>query len=321
MHKVFIDGHNGSTGLRIHELLDGREDLELLTLDDSVRKDAAARRSALTRSDVAILCLPDDAAKEAVAWSQDHPVRVIDASSAHRVAKGWTYGLPELANRREQIRTAKLVANPGCYPTSFVLMLNPLIKAGHVSSSTPIAIHALSGYSGGGRSLIEKWQSIDNGLQGLPYEAPYGLDRIHKHIPEMTAYSGLELQPQFIPAVGPFHNGMRVQIPLHSHVLKADAKTVWQTIDDTYHDEPFVQVMPFDTLDPNGTQPIVRDEATFSPQRCNGTNRVELYVLPNSDGHVLLIGILDNLGKGASGAAVQNLNLMLGLAEGTGLAT
>lgn len=316
MHRVFIDGHNGSTGLRIHELLGDRADLELITLDDSVRKDADARQSALTAADVAILCLPDGAAKEAVAWASACDTRVIDASSAHRVADGWVYGLPELAGQRESIRGAKLVANPGCYPTSFVLMLRPLTAAGIVPASAPISIHALSGYSGGGRSLIEKWQSADNGLQNLAFEAPYALDRTHKHIAEMQAYSGLDLEPQFVPAVGAFHNGMRVQIPLHSGLLNGKPKTVWQTIANAYQNEPFVRVMPYDEL----TTTPERDEQTFSPQRCNGTNRVELYVLPNPAGHVLLVGILDNLGKGASGAAVQNLNLMLGLEdEGIGL--
>ncbi len=316
MSKIFIDGHVGSTGLRIHELLAERRDLELVVLTDEDRKKTDARRAAFETADLAILCLPDDAAREAAAWASSSQTRVIDASSVHRVAPGWVYGLPELSGQREQIRGAKLVANPGCYPTSFVLFMQPLIAAGIVPATTPVSVHALSGYSGGGRSLIDRWQSTETGLHQQPFESPYSLDRIHKHIPEMQRYSGLQLPPQFVPAVGPFHNGMRVQIPLHSSVLAGGTpQLVFETLSAAYAREPFVRVVSFDDL--VASDPL--DEATFSPQRCNGTNRVELYVLPNPARHVVLIGILDNLGKGASGAAVQNLNLMLGTDERSGL--
>lgn len=316
MPSVFIDGHVGSTGLRIRELLADRNDVAVTTLDDDLRKDAAARRDAIGAADVAILCLPDAAAKEAAAWSDELTTRIIDASSAHRVAPQWVYGLPELAGQREKIRTAKLVSNPGCYPTSSILMLRPLIHAGDIAPDAPIALHALSGYSGGGRTLIERWQASDGGLVHLPFEAPYALDRNHKHIPELQQYAGLASAPQFVPAVGPFLNGMRVQIPLHASTIKSSPEDVWKTISSAYADEACVSVAPFDLIDSSPA----RDERTFDPQRCNDTNRVELHVLPNPAGHVLLVGILDNLGKGASGAAVQNLNLMLGLDELTGLA-
>jgi len=312
---IFIDGHSGSTGLRIHELLRQRKDLTLTVLPDDQRKDAAARQSALAAAEIAILCLPDAAAKQAVEWARPSDTRLIDASSAHRVSPGWVYGIPELVGQREKIRRAQFVANPGCYPTSVVLMLKPLIEAGIVSAATPIAIHALSGYSGGGRALIEHWESPDHGLNDLPFEATYALDRLHKHIPEMKKYSGLTTEPQFVPAAAPFRCGMRVQIPLHNNHINGDSSQMWQILADTYADEAFVQVLPFDDLQTE----VQRNEFTFDPRRCNGTNRVELRVLPNPSGHVLLMGILDNLGKGASGAAVQNLNLMLGLDECLGL--
>ena len=313
---IFIDGHNGSTGLRIHEILGQRGDLQITTLPEELRKDAAARRAALIAADVAVLCLPDAAAQQAVQWAAHADTRVIDASSAHRVSPGWVYGMPELPGQRNRIRNAKLVANPGCYPTSVILLLRPLIEAGHVASSAPISVHALSGYSGGGRSLIDRWESDELGLQELRFEAPYSVDRIHKHIPEMKAYAGLDIDPQFVPAVAPFPCGMRVQVPVHQSLIQGEPREIWNTIASAYEAEPFVEVMPFEDLDAD----VQRNELTFDPQQCNGTNRIELRVLPNPAGHILLMGILDNLGKGACGAAVQNLNLMLGLEEELGLA-
>lgn len=310
---VHIDGHNGSTGLKIHELLATRDDLTLSTLPDEVRKDPAARQAALRQCDVAILCLPDSAARQAVAWLEGSDTRVIDASSVHRVTPGWTYGIPELPGQREAIRNAQRLANPGCYPTSVILLMRPLIDAGLVAQDAPIVVHALSGYSGGGRPLIEHWEVSDKRLKSLPFEAPYALDRVHKHIPEMKKYSRLTMDPQFMPAVGPFRCGMRVQIPLHTNLLdKSDADAIWNALSERYRDETFVAVAPLG-------EPAEHNEFSFDPQRCNNTNRIELLVLPHPSGHVLLMGILDNLGKGASGAAVQNLNLMLGFAEATGL--
>lgn len=215
--KVYIDGHVGTTGLRIRDWMDRREDVELLEIPSAHRKDPVARREHIQASALAVLCLPDDAAREAVEWVGNSPTRVLDASSAHRVADGWTYGLPELEKgQREEIRDAAFVSNPGCYPSAFVLLTRPLIDAGLIASSSPLAIHALSGYSGGGRGLIDRWENPELALQGLPFEAPYALDKVHKHIPEMRQYGGLEVEPQFVPAVGPFRCGMRVQVPLHS---------------------------------------------------------------------------------------------------------
>jgi N-acetyl-gamma-glutamyl-phosphate reductase len=313
--RVFIDGHAGTTGLRIRDWLRGRDDLEVLAIDDAQRKDPAARAALSERADVVVLCLPDAAAKEAAAALSGKPTRVIDASTAHRTAEGWVFGLPELAPAaRARIAAAPRVSNPGCYASAVILALRPLIDARLVPASAPIGVHALSGYSGGGRELIEKWQDPARGLLALPFEAPYALERVHKHLPEMAKYCGLEQAPQFVPAVGPFRCGMRVEIPLHAAWLPRDTtgKRVWEALAERYRDERFVRVQPY-------AEPPVFDDLTFDPRRCNDTNRIELYVVPNPAGHVLLVALLDNLGKGASGVAIQNLNLMLGLSEGAGL--
>ena len=314
--KVLIDGHVGTTGLRIRELLAERADLELLSLDDERRKDADARRRALEAADLAVLCLPDDAAREAADWTEHSGTRLIDASTAHRVAAGWVYGLPELLpGQRDEIAAAQRVSNPGCYATATILALRPLLDAGLVASDAPLAIHALSGYSGGGRPLIDRWQDAQGGLLQLAHEAPYALDRAHKHIPEMTRYAGLQKPPHFVPAVGPFRCGMRVEIPLPQglRTAGATAKAVWEALSLRYADERFVRVAPL-------REPLDADEMSFDPQALNGTNDLEIAVVGNPLGHVLLIVRLDNLGKGASGVAVQSMNLMLGLPEDASLA-
>ena len=310
--RVYIDGHVGTTGLRIRDWLHGRDDLDLLHLPETSRKDPAARRARVEEADVAVLCLPDDVAREAAAWASESGTRVVDASTAHRVAEDWTYGLPELdPGRRALIGGAARVSNPGCYPSGFVLLVRPLVDAGLLAPDAPLSVHALSGYSGGGRALIERWESSEAGLEGLPYEAPYALDRVHKHIPEMTRYAGLVREPQFLPAVGPFRCGMRVQIPLPAGMAAGDGTRLHEVLADRYADEPFVRVARRPEAAP--------DERALDPRTCNDTNRMDLHVYPHPSGHVLLVAILDNLGKGASGAAIQNLNLMLGLDEGAGL--
>ena len=311
--RVYIDGHVGTTGLRIRDWLRGRGDLEVLDLPETSRKDPAARRERVEEADAAVLCLPDDAAREAAAWAAASGTRVVDASTAHRVAEGWTYGLPELApGQRARIRGAERVSNPGCYPTGFVLLVRPLVDAGLLAPEAALSVHALSGYSGGGRALIERWESPGNGLSGLPFEAPYALDRVHKHIPEMARYAGLAREPQFLPAVGPFRCGMRVQVPLPAGVPAGDGDGIHEILAERYAGEPFVRVAPR----PGSAD---ADEWTLDPRACNDANRIDLHVFPHPSGHVLLAAVLDNLGKGASGAAIQNLNLMLGLGEGTGL--
>ncbi len=313
--RVYIDGHVGTTGLRIREWLVGREDLELLTLDEAHRKDAEQRREMLKRADLAVLCLPDAAARETASWLEGSETRILDASTAHRTAAGWVYGLPELEpEQRTAIAGAQRVSNPGCYPTPVILAIRPLLEAALVASDLPLQVHALSGYTGGGRAMLERWEDPSTELATLPYEVPYALDALHKHIPEMQHYARLVREPQFVPAVGPFRCGMRVQLPLHRELLSegATGKTLWEALDQRYRDEPFVRVQPI-------AEPLDSDEGSFDPRACNDTNRLDLRVLPHPSGHVLLVATLDNLGKGAAGAAIQNLNLMLGFDETEGL--
>lgn len=313
--KVYIDGQAGTTGLRIRDWLSGRGEIELLTVPEERRKDAAARREMMRAADLTILCLPDDAAREVASWPESAAARLIDASTAHRVADDWIFGLPELhPAQRERIRGAKRVSNPGCYASAFILLTRPLIDAGLVPKSTPLVIHALSGYSGGGRAMIERWEDPKTGLPSLSYEAPYALDAVHKHIPEMIKHSGVDVEPQFLPAVGPFRCGMRVQVPLHAEVLRdpAAGQKIYDALSRRYRDEPFVKVLRL----AEGERVT---EKTLDPQACNDTNLIELRVLPHASGHVNLVAVLDNLGKGAAGMAIQSLNLMLGFPETTGL--
>lgn len=312
---VFIDGHAGTIGLRIRELLAERTDISVVEIDEARRKDLSARRELLNRCDIAILCLPDEAAVEAVAALENPAVRVIDGSTAHRVAEGWVYGLPEIApGQRSAIAQAKRVANPGCWPTGVSLLTRPLMDAGLLPRDSAISVHGLSGYSGGGKSMIDKWESAESGLRNLPFEAPYALERRHKHVAEMMRYGALGAEPCFVPAVGPFRCGMRVQIPLHAGLLPAgtNAARILEAYRARYEGERFIDVLAHEGA---------LSERSLDPSACNGTNRVALHVLPHPSGHVLLVAILDNLGKGASGAAVQSLNLMLGLPEHTGLAS
>jgi N-acetyl-gamma-glutamyl-phosphate reductase len=313
--RVFIDGSVGTAGLRIREWLSGRDDLELIALPEAARKDPEARRQASLSADVAVLCLPDAAARDAVQALERSRVRVLDASTAHRVAPGWAFGLPELSSgQRDAIRRAQRVSNPGCWASAAILALRPLVDARLLAPDAPLAIHGISGYSGGGRELIERWEDPDRGLLVLPYPAPYALERVHKHIPEITRYVGLAQAPHLVPSVGPFRCGMRVEIPLHAALLArgASAKRAWEALDARYRGEPFVVVRPY-------ADPLESDERSFDPLACNGTNRLEIAVAPNAAGHVTLVVVLDNLGKGAAGVAIQNLNLMLGLPEETGL--
>jgi N-acetyl-gamma-glutamyl-phosphate reductase len=308
---VFIDGDAGTTGLRIRDALAARKDIELLQLPDAERKDAQARRSALNRADLVVLCLPDDAARQAASWIENPDTRVLDASSAHRLQGDWVYGLPELtADQREWIRAAPRVSNPGCYALGAILLLRPLLEAGFLSPDLPATIRGLSGYSGGGRSLIERWESPDRLLLGLPYPAPYALEVVHKHVPEMKRYSRLQSEPQFIPSVGPFRCGMRVEIALHRALLgeAVSAEALLEALTKRYENEPFVDVAPLEGA-------TAGEEARWDPMAFNGTNRIELSVVSNAAGHVLLVARYDNLGKGACGTALQNLNLMLGFAE------
>jgi N-acetyl-gamma-glutamyl-phosphate reductase len=311
--RVFIDGQAGTTGLEIASRLRPRRDIELLDIDDHQRKDVARRRDLLNAADLVVLCLPDDAAREAVALIENPRVRILDASTAHRVAPDWTYGLPELCpTQRDAIRTARRVSNPGCYPTGFLLSVRPLIDAGVLTPSQPLRVHAISGYSGGGRAMIERYQAE---VAGGALRAPraYGLSLMHKHVPEMQRWACLQQPPLFTPMVADYYKGMLTHVALFRSELRgvASASALHGLLAARYADEPCIQVLP-----PNA--PDALDGGFLAPNGANDTDRVDLMVFANDD-QVLLVTRYDNLGKGASGAAVQNLNLMLGLDELEGL--
>jgi N-acetyl-gamma-glutamyl-phosphate reductase len=306
--KVFIDGEAGTTGLQIRGRLRGRTDLELLSIDPARRKEEAERKRLLNQADVAILCLPDEAAKAAVAMLENPDTRILDASSAHRVAEGWVYGFPEMSpTQPEQIRRARFVSNPGCYPTGAIALLRPLIDAGLLPHDFAASVQGTSGYSGGGRQLIEAMEGRGEHRLAGDYRA-YGLELTHKHVPEMTRYSRLSREPIFTPAVGRFAQGMLIVIPVHLWALpkRAKASELHEALAEHYRAQRFISVMPLETY---GAHHPVLD-----PQTLNGTNRMELFVYTNPEREqALLVARFDNLGKGASGAAAQNLDLMLGL--------
>ena len=314
---VFIDGAEGTTGLQIHSRLNERDDIEIVSIPPEKRKDAQARSQLINSADVAILCLPDDAARESVSFVTNPNVKILDASSAHRVADGWVYGFPELEEkRREQIKNAKRVSNPGCYPTGFLACVRPLIAAGIIPKDFPATINAISGYSGGGRKLMEEYQSA-SGEQANNYAyGIYGLTFGHKHVKEMHEHSGLQSPPLFVPAVGNFEKGMLVQIPLPLYALqnKPSGELIHQTLKEYYQNEKYVSVAPIND------DSSLRKGKFLDVQAANNTNLVQVFVFANDQTkEALLVARLDNLGKGASGAAVQNLNIMLGLDENLGL--
>lgn len=305
-HKVFIDGAAGTTGLEIAERLAGRSEFSLITLDDAQRKDAGARREALNEADVAILCLPDDAAREAVEMiDPSSGTRVIDASSAHRTAEGWCYGFPELVGR-DRVSHARRVSNPGCYPTGFLALIAPLVSDGLLPADWPYTVNAVSGYSGGGKALIERYAADDS-----PGFRAYGYDLAHKHLPEMKAHAGLEHPVIFAPAVVPTYRGMIVEVPLHLGAMDGDvhADELREALAQFYEASPVVSVCQNDIP----TELVISAEA-------EPWDGMELFVFGNEGGwNARLVARLDNLGKGASGAAVQNLNLLCGLPETAGL--
>jgi len=308
-HHVFIDGQAGTTGLELASRLERHAEIELLAIEDHLRKDASRRCELHTQADVVVLCLPDEAAQEAVDISPE--ARFLDASTAHRTSAGWVYGLPELEpGQRDAIRAADRVANPGCYPTGFVLSLRPLIDDGLVSPDLPLRVNAVSGYSGGGRSMIAKYRDRD--CAAWRHRA-YALDLNHKHVPEMRCYAKTNPAPLFAPAVGHYRSGMLVQVGLFATELQRNATPVdvHRTLAERYVDEPFVHVDPYNPDD-------FSDDGFLSPTARNGTNHLDLMVFGN-DEQVLIVSRYDNLGKGAATAAIQNLNLMLGLPETVGL--
>ena len=311
--KIYIDGQAGTTGLEIAGRLRGRRDLRLLSIDDVERKDPAARARLFREADIAVLCLPDEAAKGAVALAEGR-CRLLDASSAHRTAAGWVYGLPELAaGQAEAITGAERVSNPGCYPQGFILCVRPLVEAGLLPADARLSLHALSGYSGGGRRMIEAYQAATAEQLEHWGARPYALELQHKHLPEMHRHSGLRQPPIFAPVVGNFYRGMITQTPLFTTQLNQGAgpREAHETLAEAYAQAPFIDVAPY----ADGGR---LDAGYLSPGACNGGNRLEIMVFGNAE-QCILTARYDNLGKGAAGAAVQNLNLMLGCAETEGL--
>lgn len=311
-HTVFIDGAAGTTGLEIRERLSGRSDLTVVQLGEADRKDAKARARALNDADLVVLCLPDDAAREAVSLIENPDVRVVDASTAHRTAPGWVYGFPELEpDQRAKIAAAKRVANPGCWATAFIALARPLVRAGVLPVDFPVTANGVSGYSGGGKSMIEEFEKKDSPKYVETVVRPYGLTLKHKHLPEMKAHTGLAHTPVFAPSVGRFYRGMLVELPLALWALPGTptAAALHQVLAEAYAGEALVEVVPADFTVPN-----------LDAEALKGTNRLKLFVFGNdASGEVRLVALLDNLGKGAGGAAVQNLNIMLGLPETIGL--
>ena len=305
MTKVFIDGSAGTTGLRIRERLADRKDLELIILPEETRKDPAARTDALNSAAVSFLCLPDAAAVEAASFVTGPDAVVIDTSTAHRVAAGWVYGMPELAGQREKLMTAKRIANPGCHATGFISLVAPLVSAGLVGRSARLSCFSLTGYSGGGKKMIAEYESPD--MDPL-YQAPrqYGLGQTHKHLPEMAKICGLENAPVFCPIVAPYSAGMEVTVPL----TPADTSASVEEIREVYREYYRNGLIRFS----EGT-----DENGFlSADAFAGRDDLEVSVFGNEE-RILLVSRFDNLGKGASGAAIQNMNIVLGLDEKTGL--
>jgi len=305
--KVFIDGEAGTTGLQIAERLDKREDISLIRLDDSQRKDTKARKDALLAADVAILCLPDAASIEAYEMAQGAATRLLDASTAFRVNDDWTYGFAEMtAGQGDAIAAAKYVSNPGCYPTGAIGLLRPLREAKLLPADMPISVNAVSGYTGGGKAMIAEYESGES-TGGFAY----GTSQAHKHLPELAKYAMMDRTPIFVPSVGNFAQGMVVQIPLHLNTIAGAPtfKDVHEALANHYDSDGFIQVLPLNA-----------DQGRIEAEAMNGTNTLQLQVCGNADkGQAVLVAVLDNLGKGASGAAVQNLNLMMGVDPATGL--
>ena len=305
MTKVFIDGSAGTTGLRIVERLEQRRDLELLILPDELRKDPAARADALATAEIAFLCLPDDAAREAVALAQGMKVKIIDTSTAHRVNPDWTYGMPELAGQKEKLLQSSRIANPGCHASGFVALVAPLVQQGLLSPDAALTCFSLTGYSGGGKKMIAEYESSDRSAL-LQAPRQYALTQQHKHLKEMSAISGLSAAPIFCPIVGDFYSGMEVTVPLFAKDCKGSPDQI-KDLYKAYYRDGLIRYA--DSADPDG----MLSAAAFALR-----DDMVVSVYGNED-RILLTARFDNLGKGASGAAIQNMNLLLGAEETAGL--
>ena len=312
--KVFVDGQEGTTGLQINEYLAQRDDIEILKIDADKRKDLDERKRLINASDITFLCLPDAAAKESASLVDNPNTCIIDASTAHRVNPDWVFGLPELCpEQRAKIRASKRIANPGCHATAFILALRPLVAAGLIAVDTQIAANSITGYSGGGKSMIADYEAAAASPTQLKAPRPYALALAHKHLPEMQAYTGLTVAPIFQPIVGPFYKGLAVTAYLNpaQFTRAATPADVQKIIADYYAGERFINVLPVDLE-------ATTDGGFFNVEANNGSNRVDIAVFGNAE-RMLLIARLDNLGKGASGAAVQAMNVHLGVEESAGL--
>lgn len=310
--KVFIDGSEGTTGLRIHERLDNRDDIELLTIAPELRKDPAERSHLINSSDITFLCLPDSAAREAVALVTNPNVRIIDASTAHRTEAGWAYGFPELsAKHREAIRTGKRIANPGCHASGFISLVYPLIAGGILPADYPVASFSLTGYSGGGKKMIAQYEASDRDAE-LDAPREYGLSQQHKHLKEMRLITGLSRAPLFTPIVSDYYSGMVVNVPLYTDLLNTTQtpESLQTFFADYYANEPFVKVMPL------GAESEM--SGFLSGNHLSGYDGMQIYITGNEN-RIQLSSVFDNLGKGASGAAIQCFNIMTGCDETKGL--
>ena len=305
MTKVFIDGSAGTTGLRIADRLADRQDITLVTLPDALRKDAAARQDAICGADIAFLCLPDDAAREAVALAGDADVKIIDTSTAHRTHPDWAYGFPELTGCRENIQKSKRISNPGCHASGFVALVRPLVEAGILPAEQNLTCFSLTGYSGGGKKMIAEYESPDrNPLLQAPRQ--YALTQQHKHLKEMAQRGGMENVPVFCPIVADFYSGMEVTVPLFAGDIRGTIEDIRQVYA-RYYAQGLVRYT--DAADADGL---------LSAAAYSGRDDMQVGVYGNED-RILLISRFDNLGKGASGAAIQNMNILMGLPEDTGL--
>lgn len=312
-YKVFIDGREGTTGLQIVDRLKSRADIELMEIDSEKRKDVSERKKLINDSDFTFLCLPDSAAIEAAGLAENPHTKIIDASTAHRTDPNWVYGFPELSDEhRERIAGSKRVAVPGCYASGFNALMYPMVRSKKIAPYQPVICHAVSGYSGGGKKLIARYEDKER-ERSLGSVRMYSMGKTHKHIKEMMAVSGLSYPPVFSPMVGDFYSGMIVCVPIQMRTMatKSTPVDMWEMLSEHYKNQRFVKVMPYDAKGMDESAELFCDTLA-------GTNLLRIFVYGNDD-HALLCSQLDNLGKGASGAAVQCMNIMMGIDESTGL--